>query len=137
MYMYSVFVQFSYQMFYTRICSLFFFNLAIKCVNSPCVHGTCQDTITGFTCNCDPKFSGMTCNTRKIIYSWLMQIGIIFSLWSFYLRSCTNFNLKCNKKLCRLICDSHKISFVFITQIIRCKSYLTWKKLIWFVNFNE
>ncbi|HVV85036.1 MAG TPA: DNRLRE domain-containing protein [Kofleriaceae bacterium] len=31
------------------------------CAANPCAHGTCTNTVQGFTCACDPGFDGATC----------------------------------------------------------------------------
>ncbi|XP_045184508.2 fibropellin-1-like [Mercenaria mercenaria] len=33
------------------------------CSSSPCMHGRCENTVNGFTCNCDPSYTGDTCDT--------------------------------------------------------------------------
>ncbi|KAL5012411.1 hypothetical protein ScPMuIL_010962 [Solemya velum] len=33
-----------------------------SCLSSPCRNGKCFDTLGGFTCSCDPGFTGVTCS---------------------------------------------------------------------------
>jgi len=35
------------------------------CASSPCAHGTCQDSVAGFSCECNVKWMGTTCNTPR------------------------------------------------------------------------
>lgn len=32
-----------------------------ECASSPCVHGTCADHINGYTCSCEPGYTGGNC----------------------------------------------------------------------------
>lgn len=36
-----------------------------ECLSNPCLNnGTCGDDVNGFTCTCDPKWTGVTCQVR-------------------------------------------------------------------------
>lgn len=38
----------------------------VQCSSSPCVHGTCADTSSGFNCTCAPRYVGVKCDARKL-----------------------------------------------------------------------
>lgn len=33
----------------------------ILCLSHPCLHGTCTDTPSGFSCSCDMRHEGVKC----------------------------------------------------------------------------
>ena len=35
------------------------------CLNSPCVHGDCTQTCSGFTCSCHPNSNGTVCDDSE------------------------------------------------------------------------
>ena len=37
-----------------------------ECASSPCLHGTCVDRINGYTCNCEPGYTGVNCQTGHL-----------------------------------------------------------------------
>ncbi|XP_052083489.1 neurogenic locus notch homolog protein 1-like [Mytilus californianus] len=37
--------------------------IAVNCSRNPCVHGTCTNSLLGFSCKCDKGYTGNTCNT--------------------------------------------------------------------------
>ncbi|XP_041472580.1 von Willebrand factor D and EGF domain-containing protein-like isoform X1 [Lytechinus variegatus] len=36
-----------------------------SCTSNPCMHGQCQDSIHGFTCDCETGYTGLTCSIMK------------------------------------------------------------------------
>ena len=36
-----------------------------ECASSPCVSGSCQDGVNGYTCDCDAGYVGTYCETGK------------------------------------------------------------------------
>ena len=34
-----------------------------ECATNPCNHGSCQDKINGYHCNCEPGYTGTNCDT--------------------------------------------------------------------------
>lgn len=36
----------------------------ILCSSNPCLHGTCTDTASGFSCSCDERHTGAKCDQR-------------------------------------------------------------------------
>ena len=36
-----------------------------ECASSPCVSGSCQDNVDGYTCDCDAEYEGTHCETGK------------------------------------------------------------------------
>lgn len=44
---------------------LFFAFLGKTCSSNPCKHGTCNDTASGFNCNCEIAYTGALCDTCK------------------------------------------------------------------------
>ena len=38
-----------------------------ECASNPCVNGQCIDGINGYTCNCDPGWTGVNCEISKKI----------------------------------------------------------------------
>lgn len=46
----------------------------ILCSSLPCLHGTCTDSPSGFSCSCDIKHKGVKCDQRMYMYTQLLII---------------------------------------------------------------
>lgn len=50
-----------------------------ECLQSPCVHGQCSDTLGSYKCTCDVGWTGTNCQTG-IIYTYLSRDSLRLNL---------------------------------------------------------
>ena len=36
-----------------------------ECESNPCIHGTCEDTVGTYLCECEPGYTGHSCEVGK------------------------------------------------------------------------
>ena len=51
-----------------------------ECQARPCVHGICNDKQDGFTCDCDPGWTGTLCAAKEQAYVAYMSTGAILAI---------------------------------------------------------
>ena len=51
-----------------------------ECGNNPCIHGSCQDALNGYSCICEPGYSGKKCDegTKYLFWKFMHQSGDVF-----------------------------------------------------------
>ena len=37
-----------------------------ECADQPCVHGTCEDDVNGYTCTCEQGYTGLNCDEGEV-----------------------------------------------------------------------
>lgn len=113
----------------------FFFNSHnVDCSQNHCVHGACNNNLNGYTCICQPGYTGTACNTR-------MYLSPLLYLLCLRSKSCSCFYITCNDKCTKSFkigsfSAFKKYETVLVsyhtnsTDFQFCPSPLTWPELI-------
>src|SRR6218665_431508 len=53
-----------------------------ECESNPCVHGVCHDGLDKYTCECEPGYTGINCETGQHSYSIVLYCIVSIHLYS-------------------------------------------------------